>query len=124
VKTDQCIFCGQCEYYCTTKTGIRLTEVYDLTTFQPRDPRSTVEKKLLLCERCGEVIGCVDHLRWIADRIGAKAYANPTLLLVQQPDLAELTANLRTGPSPDRSDIMRALCTSCRRQVLAAEVWG
>jgi formate hydrogenlyase subunit 6/NADH:ubiquinone oxidoreductase subunit I len=123
VKTDQCIFCGQCEYYCTTKKGIRLTEIYDLATFTPRDPRVVVEKPLLLCERCGDVIGCVDHLRWIGHRIGAKAYANPTLLLVMAPG-AESTANVRTGPLPDRSDIMRALCTSCRRQILAAEVWG
>ena len=54
VWTDQCIVCGQCERYCTTKKGIRLTPDYDLATFEAHKPRVSVEKELMLCERCGE----------------------------------------------------------------------
>ncbi|HUW55902.1 MAG TPA: 4Fe-4S dicluster domain-containing protein [Planctomycetota bacterium] len=124
VRSEQCIVCGQCERYCTTDKGIQLTPEYDLATFEPHQPIDTVEKELMLCERCGEVIGCVDHLKWIARKIGPKTYASPSLLAAMDPQHRSGGAKSQKGASDDRSDLMRALCTSCRRQVLAAEVWG
>jgi len=124
IKTDQCIFCGQCQRYCTTEKGIRSTSDYDLATFEPCQPRVTVEKELMLCERCGAVIAPVEHLKWIAGKIGPKTYANPALMAAVDPALRRAAANPSRGAAEDRSDLMRALCTACRRQVLVTEVWG
>lgn len=124
IWTDQCIVCGQCERYCTTKKGIRLVPDYDLATFEAHQPRVSVEKELMLCEGCGTVIGCVDHLRWIAKKIGPKTYANPALLVAMRDELRRVQSKPRKEAAEDRSDLMRALCTSCRRRVLASEVWG
>jgi formate hydrogenlyase subunit 6/NADH:ubiquinone oxidoreductase subunit I len=124
VWTDQCIVCGQCERHCTTKTGIRLMPEYDLATLEAHKPRVSVEKELMLCEGCGSVIGCVDHLKWIARRIGPKTYANPALLAATNPVLRRVQVRIHREPAEDRSNLMRALCPNCRRGVLALEVWG
>ena len=124
VRSEQCVVCGQCQRYCTTDKGIQLTPEYDLATFEPHQPIDTVEKELMLCECCGEVIGCVEHLKWIARRIGPKTYASPALMAALNPRQRAGGTKSQTGASEDRSDLMRALCTSCRRRVLASEVWG
>jgi len=56
IHHDECIFCGQCELYCTTEKGVTQTHDYDLATFDRAEVRETVEKELVLCEVCGEVV--------------------------------------------------------------------
>lgn len=124
ILTDQCIVCGQCERYCTTRKGIRLTPEYDTASMSPRTPEFTVEKELLLCEGCGEVIGALDQLRWISHKIGSKTYANPSLMAAVHPEMRRAMPKTSEQPAQDRSDLMRPVCTACRRRVLALEVWG
>ncbi len=124
VSTDQCIVCGQCERYCTTRKGIRVTNEYDIASMQPRTPSFSVQKELLLCEGCGEIIGAVDHLKWISHKIGSKTYANPSLMAAVHPEMRRAMPKQTPGPAEDRSDLMRPVCTACRRRVLAIEVWG
>lgn len=124
VWTDQCIVCGQCERYCPTKKGIRVTPNYDLATFEAHQPRVPVEKELMFCEGCGEIIGCIDHMKWIADRIGPQTYANPALMAAMHPGLRPVTRTTSGKTPEDRSDLMAPLCTKCRRRALAAEIWG
>ena len=123
---DICVFCGQCQALCTTEEGIECTSEYELSTFDRATCAVSVQKELVLCNMCGEVITTRDHLRWLADRLGAKRYTNPTLMLIGQEklQLLDADADVSDSGSPDRSDIIRLLCPHCRRHVLLREVWG
>jgi hydrogenase-4 component H len=123
---DHCIFCGQCQRNCLTEKGIHLTNKYDLATYDRTQAVERIEKELALCEHCGAVISTVEHLRWVARNMGAKAYASPGLLLVLS---SEIGAVGETAPRPDgrpigRADHLRVLCPQCRREVVLTEEWG
>jgi hydrogenase-4 component H len=126
---DACIFCGQCALYCTTEKGIRMTGEYDLATFDSKSCLETVEKELVLCEVCRAVLGARDHLLWVAERLGAKRYANPTLILLAEGELGLVgprpEARLEETAGPvSRGDTMRVLCPKCRRAAVLREAWG
>ncbi|MCK4325228.1 4Fe-4S dicluster domain-containing protein, partial [bacterium] len=70
---DTCIFCGQCQANCITEKGITLTKEYDLTLFDRSKAIEEVEKELLRCEFCNSVIGAVDHIKWLAKKLGPLA---------------------------------------------------
>ncbi len=123
IMLDQCIWCGHCQRYCTTEKGVQLSSTYDLATTDRSELRSSVEKELVLCEECGGVVACRDHIKWIADKIGAKSFANPTLMLVSQEDVTGPHA-ATSGAAGDRAGIMRVLCPACQRANLVREVWG
>ena len=122
LRYDTCIFCGQCQANCITEKGITLTKEYDLTLFDRSKAIEEVEKELLRCEFCNSVIGAVDHIKWIAKKLGPLAYSNPTLMLTS---LKELTPPEKIAPRPEgpisRSDHIRILCPRCRRQVILTE---
>jgi len=124
-RHDECIFCGQCEALCTTEKGVHLTREYELSVLDRADCTVSIKKELALCEMCGEVLGTKDHLRWTARKLGAKRFANPTLLLSAEGAL-ELVGeeSARRDLPPRRSDIVRMLCPRCRRTVVLREVWG
>ena len=126
IHFDACIFCGQCELNCTTEKGVHLTTEYDLACFDRTACLETVEKELVLCEVCGAVVGCRDHLLWVAERLGAKRYANPTLVLLADGELGLVSGESHRDPDrpPDRSDTMRVLCPKCRRTTVLRETWG
>jgi len=126
IHYDACVFCGQCELNCTTEKGVHLTTEYDLATFDRGECLESVEKELVLCEVCGAVIGCRDHLLWLAERLGAKRYANPTLMLLADGDLGLVGEAAPRDPDRPlgRSDTMRILCPTCRRATVLREVWG
>jgi len=121
---DRCIFCGHCHYNCTTDDGICQTTEWDLATFDRTQSRTELEKPLLLCEKCGEVISTVDHVRWAARKVGPKAYANPTFAVTLSGQVVEAPAEAAgEGAAPaGRSDIMRVLCPHCRRVVVFEEI--
>jgi len=123
---DACIYCGQCQLNCTSEKGIRLTTEYDTACFDRSGCVEAVEKELVLCEVCGRTIGCRDHLLWLAERLGAKRYANPTLILVADRRLGLLDAGAERDPNRprDRSDLVRVLCPACRRTSVLREAWG
>lgn len=114
---DLCIFCGQCHVNCLSDTGIILTNQYDLATTDRKKLVETVEKDLLLCEICGSVIGVIDHIRWVAEKVGEAAFTNPTLMLtlLKKLDLAEAEISPPKGPSK-RSDRIKIMCPKCRRK--------
>ena len=123
---DKCIFCGQCELNCTTKDGIKLTRIYDMTTFDRSSLRERIEHELVLCEICGEVVGARKHLRWVAEQLGAKAYANPTLIVLADGGmkLAPKDSGRTQDPLIARNDMMRVMCPACRRTTVIRELWG
>ncbi|MBN2448454.1 MAG: 4Fe-4S dicluster domain-containing protein [Phycisphaerae bacterium] len=122
---DKCIFCGHCELNCSTEAGIRLGKKYDLACFDRSTCTETVENELIVCEVCGTVVGALKHLLFVAERLGAKRYANPTLILISegQYGLAEADARAGHGDST-REDLMRVTCPRCRRMLVIRELWG
>ncbi len=124
LRYDHCIFCGQCHRYCTTENGVILTNEYDLATYNRAEAKTEVEKDLLICEHCGAIIGIVDHIRWVARKLGAQAYSNMGLALMLYKDLALMP---ETKPHPEiplaRSDRLRFLCPKCRRELILLEQW-
>ena len=129
VHYDKCIFCGQCELNCTVNdgqvTGIKLTKEYDLAGLDRSEFRVPIEHELIVCEGCGTVVGTRKHLMWVAEKLGAKAYANPTLIVAADGSmsLAEPFAT-DAEESLARNELMRVLCPQCRRTVIVRELWG
>ena len=122
---DVCIYCGQCETACITERGIKLSLEYDLAADNRNTMTEVVEKDLLFCELCGSPIACVDHIKWIAKKVGLLAYTNPTIFLTRHKE--ELKSILETAPRAERpvgrADQLRITCPSCRREILFTEQW-
>lgn len=115
---DLCIYCGQCERACTTATGVVLGLEYDLSTFNRSTLQAKIEKELLICEDCGEVIAPRQQVLWAARRIGPLASGNYTMLLAMQQELGLPSADTTTDQPRGRHDLYRILCPHCRRQAL------
>lgn len=114
--TDTCIFCGQCEAACIADhEGIKSSQEWDLAFFDRSQAFETIEKELELCEQCGAVVGCTDHLAWIGQQVGELSYANPTLYLAQQKQLGLIDAKMLATMN-NRADRFKILCARCRRQ--------
>ena len=122
LRYDVCNFCGLCEIHCITGEGIRLTDRFDLALLDRTLASEVVEKELVCCERCGGILTARDHLLWIFRRLGATAYANPTLLRIEDPG-PSLPSPV-SGGSMRREDVMKLLCPDCRRQVRLKDRWG
>jgi len=119
---DRCIFCGHCHYNCTTDDGIYQTPDWDTATYDRAEACTTLDKELLLCEYCGGVVGPKDQIRWVARKVGPKAYANPSLVLTLEGALVsapQTSGSAQAGM--DRSHIMRVLCPHCRRAVVLGD---
>lgn len=116
--TDTCIFCGQCEAACIADhEGIKLSNDWELSFFDRSKAQETIEKELQLCEVCGDVIACKDHLKWIAQKIGELTYSSPTLYLSRLESLGIIDKNiLAVFEDQGRSDRIKMLCARCRRQ--------
>ncbi len=116
IHYDDCIFCAQCARNCITGKGIVMTDEFDLATPDRGAARECVEKELVLCEVCGDVIAARDHLAWIARRLGPAAYTNPTVMLGMLDALGPGRSEApEAGGEPRRGDRMRVLCPRCRR---------
>jgi formate hydrogenlyase subunit 6/NADH:ubiquinone oxidoreductase subunit I len=117
-----CIHCGQCEEKCITELGIRLSNQYSLGAIARNDAAAfeTVEKEIVLCEMCAEIIAPRDQLVWISNRLGAKAYAHPNFLLETQKVFFDL------GPAYPKSRIRREdqikeVCPKCRNKIVVED---
>ena len=122
---DACVYCGQCVRYCTTREGIRHTGEYDLAQLTNDKFVNEIQGELVFCEICGGVVAPRKQLLWIARKVGSLASANPDLYLTLYQDLGLLEPTAQRGEvGPFRSDHVRILCPSCRRQTYLREVWG
>jgi hydrogenase-4 component H len=122
VNYFHCMNCGQCEEKCITGEGIILVNTYSFSSAdkQAAELFNSVEKELLICEVCGAIIACTAHLNFIKERLGAKAYAHPNLLIETQ--------RLFTQPGPAnpksrvrREDLIKEVCPKCRHKIVVAD---
>ncbi len=121
---DICIYCGQCEKACITEKGILLSDEYALTLDDRTKATDIAEKELAFCERCGEIIGAKDHIKWISRKLGPLAFANPNVLLMRHDELGLLPHSIETDtPSQARAGHLKVLCPKCRRESIFEEQW-
>lgn len=125
IHHDHCIFCGQCHRYCTTENGVVLSNDFETGTYDRSQAVSTVEKELVICQECGEIVATRDQIRWVAEKLGPKAYGNMGLALVLNSDLGLVSGGEREVGRPlDRGDNVSILCPRCKREVILYEQWG
>jgi len=117
-RYDTCIFCGNCQDNCTTETGIRLSNKWDLATLNREETLETHEFELAMCEKCGAMIGTKKHLVWLYERLGPLAYTNPSLLITKGCELLkgseDVGSRKQAGKDVQASDFMRILCPKCK----------
>jgi len=119
---DLCIFCGQCQANCPPQKGIMLSQEFDLATTEKReDLKQRIEKKLVFCNCCGEIIAPYDQILWVAKKIGPLSFSNASLMLFY---LKNLNLVLKEEPSLKeelefmRTDRIKLLCPRCRREAV------
>lgn len=122
---ERCIYCGQCVRYCITQEGIKHTPEFDLSSIKKDGYKNEIEKEIILCALCGEVIAPKDQIIWIAKKIGPLMSANPTLFLTYYKELGLVyEPETQIKEFPYRTEYLQVLCPSCRRKVYLEEVWG
>ncbi len=122
---DICLFCGQCVANCTSEKGIIQTHEYALALFDRKLAIEEVEKELVMCQDCGEVIGVKDQLVFLANKLGLLASGNPLLMLTSQKELGLLKEDPAEKSSPEgRANMFRVLCPKCRRETVITDIWG
>lgn len=118
---DACIVCGQCERYCPTQAGIRMSREWDFAGFAPEDFEERIEKELVMCEVCGELLAPADQLRWLAERLGPVSFANPTLAMFAGQRLGYVEKGVRSASvNILRTDRMAIQCPRCKRKTAQA----
>jgi hydrogenase-4 component H len=122
INWDICIFCGQCEASCLTGKGIILSREFEFATCGRREElKQEIEKELILCECCSEVVAPIDQYEWVAKRLGALCFTNSSLMLFYLRTLG-LGLNEKLAPKGEenfiRTDRIKVLCPRCRRQAV------
>jgi hydrogenase-4 component H len=121
---DHCIFCQQCERACITEKGIKLTKEFELARYDRKGGISQSRKELVICQHCGEIVAPLDHLKFLAKKVGALLYTNPTLLLARHAELNLLSREEVPVNSPHpRAGHLQFICPNCRREMIVKEQW-
>jgi len=117
----KCIFCGKCEEHCITGEGVKLSdEVFDLAVFDRDLLIETQERELILCEGCGTIVTTKDHMRFINDTLGPKAYSsilNLNMLNERLKMTSSGETDLKIRDDLMRKDMFNNLCPNCLRKV-------
>lgn len=122
VNYASCAQCGQCEEKCITGKGIQISTEYSVSTPDLTAPEvfNAIEKEMVACEACGALFAAQDHLRFVKERLGAKAYANPNLLLFTQSQYAEIIP-VGVKERLRREDLFKFLCQKCRHKIVVKD---
>lgn len=117
----KCIFCGKCEEHCITGKGVKLSdEIFDLACFDRKEVVEKQERELLICKNCGAIITTKDHMRFIHEKLGPKAYSsvlnlnmlNQRLQIVKNED-----TEVKVKDDLKRKDMFNILCPNCNRKM-------
>ena len=118
----KCIFCGMCQQHCITGKGVTLSDkIFDLAVFDRNKVIEKQEKNLVICKNCNAVITTDEHIWYMHDKLGPKAFAsilnlnllNEKLELVKKEDTE---VEIRDGLK--RKDMFNIICPNCMRSVL------
>lgn len=137
VNWDICIFCGQCQGNCITEKGIMLSREFDLATTGKRaELKQAIEKEFAVCTGCGENIAPLDHILWVARKLGPLCFSNASVMLsylmnfpavagsrmILNAERENLALKEESGPREERdfarSDRIKILCPRCRREAV------
>jgi hydrogenase-4 component H len=122
IRWDICIFCGQCQANCPTEKGIVLSNDFDLAKTEDRKAmRQKIDKELLLCEYCSEIIAPKDQILWVARKIGPLVFSNASLMLFYLGNLGLSGQDIRNHKQEGelkRADRIKVLCPRCRREAV------
>ena len=116
----RCIFCGQCEAFCITGKGVKLSnQIYDMATFDLQNNIEKQEKELLVCKYCGDVITTKEHILFMFKKLGPKGYSSTLNLSLLNENLLPETDNTAIEIQDDlkRKDMFNILCPNCQRTV-------
>lgn len=118
----KCIFCGMCEEHCITGKGVILSDkIFDLAVFELDKIVEHQEKQLIICKHCDAVITTDEHIHFMHNKLGPKAFAstlnlnllNEKLQLANKEDTdVEIKDDLK------RKDMFNVICPNCMRSVL------
>lgn len=114
----RCIFCGQCEAFCLTGEGVKLSNmIYDMAGF---DRAGNVEKQtreLLLCSNCGDVITTREHVEYLSGKLGTKGYSSTLALNVLNEKFITDPKSVEVDVVDDlkRKDLFNIICPNCQR---------
>ena len=90
---------------------------WDFAGFKPEDFEESIEKELVMCEVCGDVLAPADQLEWLTTRLGPASFANPTLAVYNGMRLGYVEQGVRsTAEVTLRQDRMALQCPRCRRK--------
>ena len=118
----KCIFCGMCQQHCITEKGVILSDkIFDLAVFERDKIIEKQEKKLVICKNCNAIITTDEHIQYLHDKLGPRAFASTINLniLYQKLKLApaeETDVEVRDGLK--RKDMFNIICPNCMRSVL------
>ena len=98
-----------------------MSQEWDFAGFGPEDFEERIEKELVMCEVCGDLLAPADQLYWLAERLGPVSFANPTLAMFVGQRLGYVEQGVRNSSVTTlRADRMAIQCPKCKRQTAAA----
>lgn len=116
----RCIFCGQCEAFCITGEGIKLSnKIYDIANFDRADSVETQTRELLLCNNCGDVITTKEHVQFLFKKLGTRGYSSTLALnvfnetFIPDPESVEVAVQ----DEVKRKDMFNIMCPNCQRSL-------
>jgi formate hydrogenlyase subunit 6/NADH:ubiquinone oxidoreductase subunit I len=116
----RCLFCGQCEAYCITGEGVKLSnKIYEMAVFDREKVVERQTRDLVICSSCGGVITTKDHIRFLFRKLGPKGYSSTLSLnlrnqsLVPSPELTEVAIS----DELKRKDMFNTICPNCQRNI-------
>jgi formate hydrogenlyase subunit 6/NADH:ubiquinone oxidoreductase subunit I len=120
---ESCVFCQQCERACLTQKGIVLGKEFELAADKKQVGGSQSKKELVICAHCGEVVAPLAQLVFLAKKLGALSYANPSLMLARQLALQLIPQELPLNSPHKRAGHLQIICPDCRREMILKEQW-
>lgn len=116
----RCIFCGQCEAFCITGAGVKLSNMlYDIAVFDRGNSVETQTRELVLCSHCGEVISTKDHIHFLFNKLGPKGYSSTLALNIVNQTLIPDPDSVRVAVQDElkRKDMFNTICPNCQRSI-------
>lgn len=116
----KCIFCGQCESFCITGEGVKLSNtLYDIAVFDRSNSVETQTRELVLCSHCNAVISTKEHIHFLCEKLGPKGYSSTLALNILNQTMVPSSedADVPVQDGLKRKDMFNTICPNCQRSV-------